>query len=237
MPPRKQRTYPDIELKPERESIVGATSTTTEPPATAEKPKEDAPSSAPTKETSHNGNGRSVSDPSAASKPAPVQEPAAARRESTAAPEADSGAGSLAGEKAPHEPAADPSTADGTGSSIAVRQDRQIDINEDTQSSSYQQRPNNAANAGFAGLRFDSVPQNAGPLIAPPTKKETKSTAITIRCTEAVREDFRANVNALAAVHRIPVEEVNVFVLMEIMEIFQRVNNRIIAWKNGDDQP
>lgn len=78
---------------------------------------------------------------------------------------------------------------------------------------------------------FSAMPPTPAVHIAPPQKRENKSTAITLRCTEEVRDEFRQNVHIMAGVNRMTVEDVNVFVLQEIMEIFPRVQDRITEWK------
>lgn len=84
---------------------------------------------------------------------------------------------------------------------------------------------------GYTG--FHALPAPPAPVtVADPARRELKSTAITVRCTPTVRDEFRNRAMVLATLHRVSIEEVNTFVLQELMEgpFFNQVQERLVTW-------
>lgn len=92
---------------------------------------------------------------------------------------------------------------------------------------------------GYGYTGFQQLPPPPAPVtVASPQVKEVKSTAITVRCTPAVRDEFRNRTMALAALHRVTVEHVNTFILQELIDggFFNRVQERLVRWQRGESE-
>lgn len=84
---------------------------------------------------------------------------------------------------------------------------------------------------GDGKLHFEAVTVGSDtPLIDLPREVQRRTAHLGFRVTEKYLKDFKKKLHLLAAIHEVPIDTVNIFVLQELSESFGRVDERIVKY-------